>query len=228
MTFPNLFDVFRKRAGYLIGIAAVIAVLAFCRPLVLDADEADLRYDRNSIPAHRLDSPKPGDAYAFNHGTGDFSPIKLCALHKADEYPVTRVRFEGINDWGRGLNGAISEVGQFVGEKILAGMQMDKASVVWEFNKTFRGDELSTTLETACLDKVVEHVRRPDQSVFIVDMVYFAPDDPNRPQMVQLSRSSIIPKGCDADCINPVPQHQVLKIGWLTRKKADWDLVRIE
>ncbi len=228
MTFPNIIDVVRKRAGYLIGIAAVIAVLAFSTPLILDADEADLRYDRNSIPAHRLDSPNPGDAYAFNHGTGDFSPIKLCTLHKAEEYPMTRVRFAGVNDWGLGLNDAISQVGQFVGEKILAEMQMEKASVVWEFNKTFRADELSTKLEAACRDKVVEHVRRPDQSVFIVDMVYFAPDDPNLPQMVQLSRSSIIPKGCDTDCMNSVPQHQVLKIGWLTRKKADWDLVRIE
>jgi hypothetical protein len=68
----------------------------------------------------------------------------------------------------------------------------------------------------------------PDQSVYIVDMVYFRPDSPDRPELVQLSRSSIIPKDCGAHCVNPTPKHQVLKIGWLTRVKADWELVRIE
>lgn len=228
MTFANLFDALRKRAGYLLTIVVVIALLAVSAPLVLDADEADLRYDRNSIPAHRLDSPKPGDAYAFDHTTGDFLPIKLCTLHMAETHLMAPVRFAGTNDWGLGVNDMITTVGGFLGEEALSNMQFNGARTVWDFNKTFRGDELNTQLEHACADQVVERVRMPDQSVFIVDMVYYAPDDPDRPQMVQLSRSSIIPKGCDADCANAVPTHKVLKIGWLTRAKADWDLVRIE
>lgn len=228
MTWSGALDELRKRSGYLVAVAIVIAVLAFTAPLVLDADEADLRYDRNSIPAHRLDSPRPGDAYAFDHSAGDFMAIKLCRLHMADTFQAAPVRFAGVNEWGKGFNDAISQVGQFVGEKILHEMNLEGAHVVWEFNKIYRSDELSTQLEQNCLERVVERVRMPDQSVFIVDMVYYAPDEPDMPKLVQLSRSSIIPMDCGAGCMQPMPKHEVLKIGWLTRIKAEWQLVRIE
>ncbi|WP_120633420.1 hypothetical protein [Ruegeria sp. EL01] len=228
LNLSGIGEAVRSRAGYLLAVAGVIAVVAVCAPLILDADEADLRYDRHSIPAHRLDSPNPGDAYAFDHSTGDFFPIKLCKLHMADSYPIAPVRFAGINEWGKGFNDAISQVGQFVGEKILANMNLDDARVVWEYNKIYRSAELNSKLERECLDRVIERVRMPDQSVYIVDMVYFPKDSPDRPELVQLSRSSIIAKDCGAQCVNPTPKHQVLKIGWLTRVKADWELVRIE
>ncbi|MES0864664.1 hypothetical protein ABLN87_20110 [Ruegeria sp. SCPT10] len=228
MKLTSILETLHKRAAYLLVIAGVVAVFSFCAPLILDADEADLRYNRNSIPANWLGSPKPGDAYAFDHSTGEFASIKLCTLHMADEYPIARVRFAGINEWGKGLHDAISQVGQFVGEKILAGMNLEDADVVWEFDKIHRSDELNTKLERNCLDRVIEYVRMPDQSVFIVDMVYYDRDTPDQPTLVQLSRSSIIPKDCGDHCLNRAPKHQVLKIGWLTRKKAEWELVRIE
>lgn len=228
MKLSSVLETLRKRAVYLVVVTGIIAVFSFCAPLILDADEADLRYDRNSIPANWLGSPKPGDAYAFDHSTGEFASIKLCTLHMADDYPIAPVSFAGINEWGKGLNDAISQVGQFVGEKILAGMNLEDADVVWEFNKIYRSDELNSKLERSCLARVIEHVRMPDQSVFIVDMVYYDRDTPDQPALVQLSRSSIIPKDCGALCVKAAPKHQVLRISWLTRKKADWELVRIE
>lgn len=225
----DIFEAIRSKRGYILAIIAVIVLVAFSGPLVLDADEADLRYDRKSIRANRVNLPQPGDAYVYDVSIQDFKPTKVCSLHLGGAgRQLSPVSFQGYNEWGLGLNTAISNVGQFVGETILAGVQVNNPHKVWSFDKQYRADLANVEFDHRCLDAVVREMQVPHQFVMIVDTVYYEPEATEDPKMVQMSFSSIIPEGCGEACAQKLPLDNVLDVGWVTRKKSQWELVRFE
>ncbi|WP_120499551.1 hypothetical protein [Roseovarius sp. EL26] len=229
MNVVDLWNAARSRSHYLIYLGSAVALVALITPVLLDADEADLRYDRQSIVGNRVNLPTPGDAYIYDHNEARILPRKLCKFEVSDtENPIATVSFKGINDWGRGVNGAMSQVGQLVGEKILAGMQVNGAVNEWAFTKQFRTSSDGAKFNPECVGKVLELMRSSDQSVLIVDTVYYHNENPEDVKMVQLSKSNIVPADCGLACSNSVELNKLLDVGWITRQKAKWDLVRIQ
>lgn len=212
----------------IVGMVCLVLGFELAESLVLDADEADLRYQRLVVDADRFNQPEPGNAYIFNHSIGDFRPTMVCALQTVEEeLRPTPATFSASNVWGSGLNSAVEVVGGYLGEKIIGFVTVAQPRAEWVYSKTHL-PKINVPFDMDCLEKVMETAAKPNFTVFIVDTVYWRSDqDDDQPAVVRLD-DPILLESCSGNCPKPISIRNVVRADRFARFKGDYRIVHIE
>lgn len=208
-------------------VAALVALFAMARVLVLDTDEQDLQFAARTVNADQFNLPRPGSAYAYDQRARAFNPTKICSLHNAAAAEVSDDKlFSGQNHWGAGFNTALETMDEVVSSKLFDKLKIDEASRRWMFVSYFRESEVSVPLDVDCLMAAQQMASDPNMTVFIVDTV-FEPKDPVDPKMVRFKEIPVQSQDCAPDCPGNVRMSAVLRAGWLVHTKRRWDIVTV-
>jgi hypothetical protein len=214
---------------FLTGLVLLLLGFNVVEHLLLDADEADMRYERQVINGSKVSDPKPGHVYAFDHKQDKFVESKVCALQRlTSDSPKEEFKLIALNIWGDSVNSTVTSVGDWVGEKIANIVRVDRPNGEWVFVKHFRSS-VRAELDPSCLDEVVRLVKNQYLTPFIVDTVYVDWSDPALPRRwVGFAQPILLDESTCPDCPEPFAIRDIVEADAFTRFKVDRNIVRIE
>lgn len=213
----------------LAGLVAAVLGFNVAERLVLDADETDISYARLIIPANRVIDPSPGDVFVFNHKHNAFVVSRFCALQvfgeAAEPTPAT---IRAWNLWGVSVNDTIASVGDYVGEKITNLARVENAERHWQISKHAR-QEVRAPMQENCLLAVVDAVKDPNLTPFIVDAVYRVEGADGTRDWVRFASPIILSSdACGGTCPASKSLTDIIKADPVTRFKSRLRIVQIQ
>lgn len=220
----------RKRRRYWILGSIFLGCLCFglAERYLLDADSEDISYAKLVVKSNAVADPKPGQVYVFDHRDNRFVESMLCSLQILEVSQSTD-KLRAANVWGGSLNGAIDAVSDYVPQKIIGLMQVERAELEWVFTKEHRPSILSP-MEAECQATVVTHVESPDYTPFIVDAVYTVEHAGDVTKWVSFAPPLMTKSGPCAGCPEPMKVRDVVGayVGRFTRMKVDNNIVHVQ
>ncbi|MDW4499458.1 hypothetical protein R5H30_15810 [Sulfitobacter sp. D35] len=208
-----------------------LVLLAFgynvAKELVLDADDADISYDRLFVSSTRVIDPHPGDVFIYNHADSAFVPSKVCSLQIFGAPPAATQGLRASNVWGSSVNATLASVGGYVGDKITGLATVKNAERHWTYSWTHR-PQVRAPMEEDCFEDVKTAALKSGVTPFVVDAVYRVDNAGGTSSWVRFANPLILdPSTCET-CPKPVSLRDVVRGDRITRFKANWGLVRVE
>jgi len=185
-----------KRNLFLAAAVLACAIFLTARQFFLSTHDADLFLDLKTVDAQELHAPAPGKAYAFHRRSREWMQIELCQQQGVGLAPEQQVLFVGSNAAGQSYNEALEAV---LGESLLPVLKARDVTVEWAMH-LLRHERSGAKFPDSCLPDVLNMVTDQRYAVFVVETVYHAASDPDKPLMVRFKPDPFVIDVCDDLC----------------------------